>query len=74
MNRLKVAKDQDLTIGNKNYSKQARIEGELNQNLNLKVRRKWHQNGKNHDSNFHSIDTRFGQTKLIRCSKNINKR
>jgi len=36
MNWLKVAKDQDLTIGNKNDTKQTRIEEELKQNLNLK--------------------------------------
>jgi len=74
MNGLKLAIDQDLTIRNKNYTKETKIEEELNQNLNLERRRKWRQNGGKLDSNFHSIQARFGQTKLIRCSNSINKR
>jgi len=74
MNQLKVTIDQDLTIGNKNYTKEARIEEELNQNLNLEWSKSWHQNDRTLYSNFHSINTRFGQHKLIRCNNNINKR
>jgi len=45
MNWLKVVKDQDLTIENKDYTKQARIEKELNQKFEsreeYKVGPKW---------------------------------
>jgi len=73
MNQLKVVKDQHLIIGNKNYTKQARIEGELNQKFQSRKREKWRQFGETLDSNFPSIQTKIGQNKPKKCSNNVNK-